>query len=65
MDEKGEDVGPGEIGEIIVQAKQIMAEYWHKPDDTEKTIIVAGCIPAIWGIMMRKAICISPTEKKI
>jgi acyl-CoA synthetase (AMP-forming)/AMP-acid ligase II len=39
VDEKGTDVKPGEVGEIIVQSKQIMKEYWHKPDDTGKTIV--------------------------
>jgi len=39
VNNKGNDVEPGEIGEIIVQSNHNMAEYWHKPDDTHDTII--------------------------
>ncbi|MFO7997217.1 MAG: AMP-binding protein, partial [Dehalococcoidia bacterium] len=38
-DDKGDDVGPGEVGEITVRSKHIMAEYWHKPEETRETII--------------------------
>ena len=38
VDDDGNDVEPGEVGEIIVQSKQIMVEYWHKPDDTRANI---------------------------
>ena len=39
MDEKGNDVKPGEVGEITVRSKQVMVEYWHKPDDTKANIV--------------------------
>ena len=39
VDEKDNDVKPGEVGEIIVQSKHIMVEYWHKPDDTRANIV--------------------------
>jgi long-chain acyl-CoA synthetase len=39
VDDKGNDVEPGEVGEIIVQSKHNMVEYWRKPDDTQDTII--------------------------
>ncbi len=38
VDDDGNDVELGEMGEIIVQSKQIMVEYWHKPDDTNANI---------------------------
>ena len=38
VDEEGNDVELGEMGEIIVRSKQIMVEYWHKPDDTNVNI---------------------------
>ncbi|GAG99516.1 unnamed protein product [marine sediment metagenome] len=38
VDDAGNDVKLGEMGEIIVQSKQIMVEYWHKPDDTKDSI---------------------------
>jgi len=39
VDDKGNDVEPGEVGEITVRSKQIMVEYWHKPDDTKANIV--------------------------
>jgi long-chain acyl-CoA synthetase len=39
VDEKENDVQPGEIGEIIVRSKHIMVEYWHRPDETRETIV--------------------------
>jgi len=39
VDEKDNDVEPGEIGEIIVQSKHVMAEFWHKPEDTAAAIV--------------------------
>lgn len=34
VDDKNNDIKPGEVGEIVVQSKSIMVEYWHKPDET-------------------------------
>jgi len=39
VDDEGNDVKPGELGEITVRSKQTMVEYWHKPDDTQANII--------------------------
>ena len=39
VDDKGKDVSPGELGEIIVRSKHNMLEYWKKPKDTSNTII--------------------------
>jgi acyl-CoA synthetase (AMP-forming)/AMP-acid ligase II len=39
VDDKGKDVGPGELGEIIVRSKHNMLEYWKKPKDTSTTIV--------------------------
>jgi long-chain acyl-CoA synthetase len=38
VDEAGRDVEAGKIGEIIVQSRRIMTEYWRKSDETEETI---------------------------
>ncbi|MGH8247407.1 MAG: long-chain-fatty-acid--CoA ligase, partial [Gammaproteobacteria bacterium] len=38
VDEKGRDVPPGEIGEIIIRSAQVMKGYWHAPEATAKTI---------------------------
>jgi acyl-CoA synthetase (AMP-forming)/AMP-acid ligase II len=39
VDDKGNDVPVGEIGEIIVQSRHIMKEYWNKPKQTTDTIV--------------------------
>jgi len=39
VDDEGNDVEPGEVGEIIVQSKHNMVEYWRKPNDTRETIV--------------------------
>jgi acyl-CoA synthetase (AMP-forming)/AMP-acid ligase II len=39
VDENGNDLETGEIGEIIVQSKEIMQEYWQKPKETGETIV--------------------------
>jgi acyl-CoA synthetase (AMP-forming)/AMP-acid ligase II len=39
VDDKGKDIGTGELGEIIVRSKHIMLEYWKKPKDTSNTIV--------------------------
>lgn len=36
--ERGEDIRPGEVGEIIVRGPIIMEGYWNKPGLTEETI---------------------------
>jgi acyl-CoA synthetase (AMP-forming)/AMP-acid ligase II len=37
--EKGDDLGPGEVGEIVVRSKQTMVEYWKKPKETKATLV--------------------------
>jgi acyl-CoA synthetase (AMP-forming)/AMP-acid ligase II len=39
VDDKDNDVKPGELGEITVRSKHVMVEYWHKPDDTLANIV--------------------------
>lgn len=39
VDDNENDVDPDEIGEIIVQSKGTMHEWWHKPDETRETVV--------------------------
>ena len=39
VDEQDEDVEPGVVGEMIVKSKGVLNEWWHKPEDTAKTIV--------------------------
>lgn len=36
VDEKGRDVKPRDIGEIIVKSKSTMKEYWKDPEETKR-----------------------------
>jgi long-chain acyl-CoA synthetase len=39
VDENNKDVKPHVVGEIIVQSKTVMVEYWYKPDETQNAIV--------------------------
>ncbi len=39
VDEKGNDLPPGEVGEIIVKSRHNMLEYWNKPEYTAETLV--------------------------
>jgi len=38
VDEENHDVSPGKVGEIVVQSKHVMTEYWRKPGETEEVM---------------------------
>ena len=35
----GEDLGPGELGEIWIKGPQVMKGYWNRPEETEATLV--------------------------
>jgi long-chain acyl-CoA synthetase len=39
VDKDDNDVEIGEAGEIVVKSKQIMVEWWHKPEETRQTVV--------------------------
>jgi acyl-CoA synthetase (AMP-forming)/AMP-acid ligase II len=39
VDDKDNDVEPGEVGEIIVRSKGVMQEWWRKPEETQTTVV--------------------------
>jgi long-chain acyl-CoA synthetase len=39
VDEHNNDVKPHVVGEVIVQSKVVMVEYWRKPDETRDTLV--------------------------
>ena len=38
VDAEGNEIKPGEIGEVIVKGDNVMSGYWNLPDETAKTI---------------------------
>lgn len=38
VDDNGEDVRPGEVGEFIIKGESIMKEYYKKPEETKKAL---------------------------
>ena len=38
VDEDGNDVAPGEIGEFVTTGPQVVAGYWNKPEETEHAL---------------------------
>ncbi|MBM4253304.1 MAG: AMP-binding protein [Deltaproteobacteria bacterium] len=38
MNEDGQEVALGEVGELVVRGPQVMAGYWQRPDETAKVI---------------------------
>ena len=36
--EDGQELPPGEVGEIVTEGPQVVAGYWNKPEETEKSI---------------------------
>jgi long-chain acyl-CoA synthetase len=38
VDEQGNDVAPGELGEFVTSGPQVVAGYWNKPEETEHAL---------------------------
>ncbi|MCP5069053.1 MAG: long-chain fatty acid--CoA ligase, partial [bacterium] len=38
VDEQGQDVAPGQIGEVIIRGRHIMKEYWNRPEATAEAL---------------------------
>ena len=41
-DEAGNDLAPGEVGELCVRGPQVMKGYWRRPDETAKVMMPDG-----------------------
>jgi acyl-CoA synthetase (AMP-forming)/AMP-acid ligase II len=39
VDENNNDVKPHKVGEVVVQSKMVMVEYWHKPEETRDVLV--------------------------
>ena len=41
-DDDGNELPPGEVGEICIRGPQVMAGYWNRPDETSKVMTKDG-----------------------
>jgi long-chain acyl-CoA synthetase len=39
VDDDGNDVAQGEVGEIVIRGHNVMKGYWNKPDETGETLV--------------------------
>ena len=39
VDDDGNDVAQGEVGEIVIRGHNVMKGYWNKPDETRDTLV--------------------------
>lgn len=44
VDEKGNEVGPGVVGELVVRGSNVMRGYWNDPEETAR-VLKAGRYP--------------------
>jgi amino acid adenylation domain-containing protein len=44
VDERGERVGSGTVGELVVRGAHVMKGYWEKPDETDR-VLKPGPLP--------------------
>ena len=42
LDDDGNEMGPGQRGEIAIRGPQVMAGYWQRPDETAKVMTADG-----------------------
>jgi len=42
LDDNGEKLGVGQVGEIAIRGPQVMAGYWNRPDETAKVMTADG-----------------------
>jgi long-chain acyl-CoA synthetase len=42
LDEEGNELAPGELGEIAIRGPQVMKGYWNRPDESDKVFTRAG-----------------------
>jgi len=42
LDDDGQEVPPGNAGEVAIRGPQVMAGYWQRPDETARVMVAGG-----------------------
>ena len=65
VDEDGQAVAPGQIGELMLKGPQVMAGYWQRPEETNKVLSADGWLRtgdmAYWDVTGR--VCLAGRKK--
>ena len=64
VDEEGNEVPPGEIGEFVTTGPQVVAGYWNKPDETAHALPAGRCTPATSASWTKTAGTTSSTARR-
>ncbi len=64
LDDDGNEVPPGEPGELCISGPQVMLGYWQHPEATAEVLKMAGSTAVILLPLTRKALFASLTAKR-
>ena len=65
VDDDGNEVDQGEVGEIVISGHNVMKGYWNRADATAEAInATAGSTPATWRRSTRTATSSSSTARR-
>lgn len=63
VDEKGKDVGTGQVGELAVQSNCMLSGYYKRPDETEKVMHDGWYLTGDYGFLYNNEVFVSGRKK--